>query len=157
MIELIMLCGQGSCGKSYFAQHNYSKSNIVSMDDIVSQCKDIKYEKNKHFSIYLKKIQEKIDKEEKIIVLDFSQDTISSRKNILDFLNFKNREINFSAINFMLDEKDIINFHTKRVQRELSKKEKETIIMTKRCFQPATANEFKMYNFNSIKIYKYKI
>ena len=157
MINLIMLCGQGSCGKSYYAIHNYHKDEIVRMDDVVKECEDYTFDYDKHFHIYIKKIQEKIDNNQKNIVLDFSQDSKKSRKHVLNQLKFNPNEIDFQAINFNVNLAQMILFHTKRTKQTLDNEKILRMQKIKNGFQPATVNEFKNYNFNSIKIYEYKI
>lgn len=153
-MTLIMVCGQGSVGKSTFIKrYFYNKKNIIciSVDEIVKTNKF----NQKYYQIYLKTIQKQIDLYEntnKIIVLDFSHDTISSRSKLLNELKFNSFNINFIAIglhptSFL----DIVINDEKRKNRKLNQDEINKIKNIYNHFQPPTVQEFIDYNFNSIK------
>ena len=82
----IMLCGQGSAGKSTFGKYletNFLKEKLklVRVDEIVKHSKLNSY----HIDEYIHQIQLHINYNISLIA-DFSQDCISTRKMILDKL-----------------------------------------------------------------------
>lgn len=145
MIDLIMLCGQGSVGKSTYAKSNYPEQSIVSVDAIVGRDKyNSSYEK-----LYIDAIQQKLDAKEKTIVLDFSHDGIISRKTVLSQLNIPNN-VNFTTISLRPGAEQIIYNQEKRQKYSLTKSEKKKIIKVYNNFTYPTEEEFKDYGFCKI-------
>ena len=145
MINLIMLCGQGSVGKSTYAKNNFQKSYIVSMDAIVK-----KNDFNSNFKEqYINLIQQKINAKEDTIVLDFSHDGILSRKSILSKLKLSN-DIIFTTIALRPGVEQIIYNQEKRQKHPLTDNEKERIIKIYNNFEYPTEEEFKDYGFYKI-------
>lgn len=145
MIELIMLCGQGSSGKSTYAKQNFSKDCIVSMDAIVGQQKYNPIFKKQYIDL----IQGKLNNKEKIIVLDFAHDSINSRRDILSKLNIP-ENVNFTTISLRPSIRQIILNDEKRKHRRLTQNEIENIEKIYNHFICPTEEEFKEYNFCQI-------
>ena len=165
-MNLIMLCGQGSCGKSTFGlflQKTVPNSCLIRMDDIVKQSK---FNYNLHFPIYLNTIETTLlSSQFETVILDFSQDVIKCRSLILNSIK-KNKilckKINFIAISLRPGYKNIILWSQKRLNKNLTHKEKINIKKVYYDFEYPTIEEFTQYNFNSILIIsldnsKYKI
>lgn len=145
MIELIMLCGQGSSGKSTYAKQNFPKDCIVSIDAIVGQRKyNPSFKKQ-----YIDLIQQKLDNQEKIIVLDFSHDNVESRKEILSKLNIP-ENVNFTTISLRPSTQQVILNDEKRKNRFLTENEKTVIKKIYNCFTYPTKKEFEKYNFHQV-------
>ena len=99
------------------------------------------------------------------VILDFSQDVIKCRSLILNSIK-KNKilckKINFIAISLRPGYKNIILWSQKRLNKNLTHKEKINIKKVYYDFEYPTIEEFAQYNFNSILIIsldnsKYKI
>ena len=159
-----MLCGQGSCGKSTFGlflQKTIPNSYLIRMDDIVKQSK---FDYNLHFPIYLNIIETALlSSQFTTIILDFSQDTIKCRALVLDSIKkVLCKKIDFIAISLRPNYKNIILWSQKRLNKNLTHKEKINIKNTYNSFEYPTIEEFAQYNFNSTLIIsldnsKYKI
>ena len=146
MINLIMLCGQGSVGKSTYARRNFQESSIVGFDKIIGQ-REFNWG---YLEPYLNLAQQKLDNQEEFIVLDFAYDTIECRKLILSQLKIPDG-VNFTTISFRPGVKQIIINQEKRQKKPLTKQEIEKIIELYNAFMIPTEEEFKCYNFNEIK------
>ena len=153
-MKIIMICGQGSVGKSTFVKRYFSnKQNIIniSVDNIV---KGNSFS-SKYYDLYIQEIQKNINLYEntsKIITLDFSHDSNFSRADVLNRLKFNSLKIDFIAIGLHpVSFKDIVINHENRIGKKLSQEEVNRIKMVHEHFQPPSNEEFEKYNFNSIK------
>ena len=145
MINLIMLCGYGSVGKSTYARRNFPESSIVSFDKIVGQRKF----NWGYLEPYIKLAQQKLDKQEEFVVLDFAYDTVECRKLILSQLKIPNN-VNFTTISLRPSIEQIISNEEKRRKRKITQEEIDNIIFIYGCFVFPTKEEFVNYGFNSI-------
>lgn len=149
-MNLIMLCGQGSSGKSTLGkilEDILSNSKLISVDKLVK-----KYNKNKHFSIYINEIILNINKKYDNIILDFSHCEPKFRAEVLDACidSFKQIKINFITISLRPGYEKIIKWHEKRCSRILNNEEKDNIINIYQNFIYPTMEEFDKYNFNTV-------
>lgn len=157
MTTLIMLCGQGSTGKSTFARtiknqfQNDAKIHISSMDYFV---KNNSYfdDPEGFYKKFLSDAQYYLNENYDIVIVDFCFDTVNSRKKFLQQLNL-NKKLNFIAIRACPPVEIIHEWHAKRRKQALSHEEKETIQKVYNSFQELTTDEFEYYNFNSIQLY----
>ena len=131
------------------------------MDDIVKQSK---FDYNLHFPIYLNIIETALlSPQFTTIILDFSQDTIKCRALVLDSIKkVLCKKIDFIAISLRPNYKNIILWSQKRLNKNLTHKEKINIKNIYNSFEYPTIEEFAQYNFNSTLIIsldnsKYKI
>lgn len=157
MTTLIMLCGQGSSGKSTFAKILESKFqhtanvHISAVDDFVEKGR---YSDNpqKFYKNFLSDIQLHLNEQCDIIIADFSFDSRESRKHFLQQLEL-NEKIDFIAIRTSPPLENIKKWHAERRKKELSIEEEQNIERVYNGFEEFNANEFQSYNFNSIHLY----
>ena len=90
-MKLIMMCGQGSSGKSYFASQLKSKLKgnicLVKMDDVVIETGEY------NLIEYVNRIQNGLDGNFDYVIMDLAHDSVLVRTGILDMLNFEDKEI----------------------------------------------------------------
>ena len=148
-MKLIMLCGQGSSGKSYFASQlkNNLKGSIclVRMDDIVIETGEY------NLIEYINRIQDGLDGNFDYVIMDLAQDSALVRTGILDMLNLKGKEIDFITFSLRPDIDVIIERQRKRQHpRELLPEVEEKLRRIYTFFEYPTDEEFEKYNFNSV-------
>ncbi len=148
-MKLIMLCGQGSSGKSYFAMELRDalkgKVCLVRMDDIIIESK--KYD----IAEYVNRIQNGLDNNFDYVIMDLAHDTTLVRTAILDMLDFENKEIDFITISFRPGIDVIIERQRKRqYPSELSPELEVKLRRIYTFFEYPSNKEFEKYNFNSI-------
>lgn len=156
MTTLIMLCGQGSAGKSFFGTLLYQwleNSSFIRMDSYVDN--SIGYQSEIDLPKYIEGIQKAIDKQYEYIILDFAHDSKRSRKDILDKLKFhSNNTYAFICVSLRPTVDVIIQRHTHRkgLKRCLLQEVKDI----KNCydhFEYPSEEEFKDYPFEKINLF----
>lgn len=153
---IIMLCGQGSSGKTTFWRKYLRNKNIVAMDDIIIKLSN-KYNYEQCHAIFHLLIEEatKIDCINDV-VLDFAHDTIDARKDSLIHISSP-EHFNFLIIHLSLDFEILIENDKKRKQvLSLPKEQVEQMKKIYNLFIPPVLEEFKDYNFKSITLAEYK-
>lgn len=156
-LNIFMLCGQGSIGKSLFGKslkQNLPQSIFLSFDSFVSKNNNFETNyKNYIFFIYKSINNKKIEN----IILDFSYCVFESR-----FLTFKilseKYKINFNNINLYVINlrpgyQNIINFHSNKINKKLEINKKKEIKKVYYNFQFPVFKEFIYFNFKSILIF----
>lgn len=147
----IMLCGQGSTGKSTFGK--FLKSNLlntsiefIQMDRIVGQGTFSK----ECIKEYVYEIQCAIDGNVSIIA-DFSQDSISCREHILNNIIFlDSKKIDLVTVSMRPDIDALLDRESKRKNIILEKEDIDKISTIYNSFIFPTNKEFEKYHFNSI-------
>lgn len=148
-----MLCGQGSVGKSTYGiwlSNQLNNSILIRVDDIVFSSSLKKFDFTSHFHIYIKQINEAIKNNKENIIIDFSHDSCELRKKICSKISLK-QSINFITISLRPSIDFIILNDEKRKQRKLSLSEKERIKKIYEHFEFPSLEEFKNYNFQTVK------
>lgn len=148
-MKLIMLCGQGSSGKSYFASQLKSKLKgnicLVKMDDVVIETGEY------NLIEYVNRIQNGLDGNFDYVIMDLAHDSVLVRTGILDMLNFEDKEIDFITFSFRPDIDVIIERQRKRQHpHKLLPEVEEKLRRIYTFFEYPTDKEFEKYNFNSI-------
>lgn len=148
-MKLIMLCGQGSSGKSYFASQLKSKLKgnicLVKMDDVVIETGEY------NLIEYVNRIQSGLDGNFDYVIMDLAHDSVLVRTGILDMLNFEDKEIDFITFSFRPDIDVIIERQRKRQHpHKLLPEVEEKLRRIYTFFEYPTDKEFEKYNFNSI-------
>ena len=151
-MHLVMICGQGSSGKSTFCKYLQSiDPNIIhiSIDNIALQDP---YDENIHFPIYISQIQHYVDKnhEQDIVLIDFAHDSPLFRKSVLEKINFNNSNIIFYTISLRPGENTICKWQEKRIKKELTEEDKALIKNLYENFKYPTVEEFKGYPFKNV-------
>ena len=148
-MKLIMLCGQGSSGKSYFASQLKSKLKgnicLIKMDDVVIETGEY------NLIEYVNRIQNGLDGNFDYVIMDLAHDSVLVRTGILDMLNFEDKEIDFITFSFRPDIDVIIERQRKRQHpHKLLPEVEEKLRRIYTFFEYPTDKEFEKYNFNSI-------
>lgn len=151
---IIMLCGQGSSGKTTFWRQYLSTKTVVSIDGIVGESN---FEDN--IELYLLKFANQIrlstDKNEDT-VLDFSHDTVKERMKSLIHISSP-YNYNLLVISMSLDFPTLIkNDLQRKGLKTLSNESLLNMLNIYNNFIPPTIAEFEKYNFKSIVIAEHK-
>lgn len=151
-MNLYMICGVGSSGKSTLA--NFLSKTLPS-NKLLKVDSYMKIYNNLLISYYywiqdIKKTIVKNDKDN--LIIDFSLDSTESRKRVLDEIdNFEN--INLICIFLNPDANVILKHYSQRDPNFIQTNDKKIKIQKLvNNVQLPTENEFKSYNFKSIKI-----
>ena len=155
-MTLIMICGQGSSGKSTTAKllQNIlsSKATVISMDPIVGVCFDVN-KKQEYNAIFIKNIQATLCcNEYEYVIVEYSLDSMIARAQLLQSLDLNN-SIHFITLALRPGPDTIIQWDRKRKNRALSDQEKMRIQTVYKNFEPPSVEEFSYYNFSSVNCY----
>ena len=157
MKTLILLCGQGSTGKSTLGLKLCNKYNKNASSKWALIRMDLCCKGNTaipDYDLFIKQIQEAYKNNEYThIVCDFSNTSISNRKKLLSSLNFDFTTVNLIVIQLRPPVEKIIEWSQKRNSKIiLSKNMQDKIKTWYYNYEFATKEEFKLFNFNDIKI-----
>lgn len=151
-MNLIMLCGQGSSGKSTFGAELIKKLNstskLIRMDNV-----DDTLPFSERMTVYLSNIQAAYDNKVENIIMDLAHDSIEFRNTVLSSLNFDNKydSINFFAVSLRPEFEKIVEWEIKRKgYDELPKNQYFLMEKYYNRFQYPTEQEFKKFNFDTI-------
>lgn len=157
-MTLIMLCGQGSSGKSTTAKYlqeilKPAKVRIISMDDIVGRCY-IESKAREYNEKFIYNIQQALNcNEYEYIIIDYALDHPDSRQWLLQqiFITFP---LHFITISLRPGMQNIISWDQKRKKRALLEEEKITIQKLYNGFYAPQKEEFKNFAFLTINNYE---
>lgn len=151
-MNLYMICGIGSSGKSTlanFLSKTLSSSKLLKVDDYMRIYNNLSIS----YYYWIQDIKKTtIENNEDNLIIDFSLDSIKSRRRVLDEIyNFE--DINLICI-FLNPEANIILKHYSQRNPNFILTDDKKIKIQKLVnhVQLPTENEFKDYNFKSIKI-----
>lgn len=145
MVNLILVCGQGSIGKSTFI------SKVIKEGDLNVRLDDIP---NYDFQEFARQIQEGIDKEVKTIYADMSFDNRYLRQWLLSQLSWK--ELNLYVIQLRPPLEKLLEWYNNQIKGAKNIRiSRERVITIYYNFEFVREDEFAQFNLNNLKIYLY--
>lgn len=153
-INLILVCGQGSIGKSTYIKNiinnfNSFSTNIISMDNI---SKDLSWENR--MKKFIQFTQQAIDKNYDFIFCDLAFDSARSRKNVLSSLKIPNDIlINLIILELRPGVDLLLSWDKKRKHGLDIGLNQDEIIKIYSAFNFATVSEFNYFKYNKLSIY----
>lgn len=149
-MTLILLCGQGSIGKSTYGKKlkiKFPCSILIRMDECFPTIQNW----DQRWAEYIKRIQTAIDLQYDYIICDMCQDSPGGRKKTLQYLTFSAKTVDLVIIHLRPPLEDLIRWSKNR-SADAYKQYKDIIPMIYNHYKPATIEEFSPYNFNTITI-----
>lgn len=145
MVNLILVCGQGSIGKSTFINKIIKEGDLnVRLDDIP----------NYDFQEFVRQIQKGIDKKIKTIYADMSFDSRYLRQWLLSQLSWQ--ELNLYVIQLRPPLEKLLEWYDNQTKgAENIKISRERVITIYYNFEFVCEDEFTQFNLNKVKIYLY--
>lgn len=145
MVNLILVCGQGSIGKSTFI------SKIIKDGDLNVRLDDIP---NYDFQEFARQIQKGIDKKIKTIYADMSFDSRYLRQWLLSQLSWQ--ELNLYVIQLRPPLEKLLEWYDNQTKGAKNIKiSRERVITIYYNFEFVREDEFTQFNLNKVKIYLY--
>lgn len=145
MVNLILVCGQGSTGKSTLVNNIYKEGYLnVRLDNIP----------HRNLQEFVKQVQEGIDKEINVIFADMAFDSKYIRQWFLSQLSWK--ELNLYVIQLRPPLEKVLEWHKMRIRDwEFTDEMRDQVITTYYNFEFVREDEFTQFNLNNLKIYLY--
>jgi tRNA uridine 5-carbamoylmethylation protein Kti12 len=156
-MTIIMLCGQGSSGKSTFASFLRSQlpneqTALVAMDKILKPGEHLTESNlDYYWNLYFHSIQVCLENGFKYIILDMSNDAVAFRQKTFQSINFNLQNINLITISLRPGVENLLSWHDIRCG-ELKSAEKGRIITAYNKYEFPIKQEFTEFNFKSVKV-----
>lgn len=145
MVNLILVCGQGSIGKSTFI------SKVIKEGDLNVRLDDIP---NHNFQEFVKQVQKGINQSIKNIYCDMPFANSYIRKWFLSQLSWK--ELNLYVIQLRPPLKKLLEWYDEQIKgAEYIRVNRNQVITTYYNFEFVREDEFAQFNLNNLKIYLY--
>lgn len=145
MVNLILVCGQGSIGKSTLVD------KIAKKDDLVIKLDDIKNKDKKEF---IRQVQDGINKEINNIFCDMAFDCAYIRQEFLFQLYWN--KINLFIIQLRPPLNELLKWHEERIYKNFTKETENKLKTVYYNFEFVRDNEFEQFkNINKIYVYLY--
>lgn len=152
--SIILLCGQGSSGKTTFWKRYFPLKTIVAIDNIVGEF-TFKDNEQLYFLKYINQIRVATSQNEDV-VLDFSHDTPRERMKSLVHVSSPH-DFNLLVISMSLDFQTLVNNDCRRKGITMPTEDSfNHMLELYDLFVPPSLDEFRSYNFKSIVIAEYK-
>jgi len=145
MVNLVLVCGQGSTGKSTLVSKIIKEGNLnVRLDSIPYR----------NLQEFVNQVQEGINKGITTIYADMAFDSKYMRQWFLSQLSWK--ELNLYVIQLRPPLKKVLEWHDARIgDWEFTDEMRNQVITTYYNFEFVREDEFAQFNLNKIKIYLY--
>lgn len=152
MTTLVLLCGQGSIGKSTYGQKLQAKKNnsiLIRIDECFPNVQNWDLRQAE----YVKRIQAAIDLQYNYIICDACQDSPYGRALTLTPLILSNCVIELVIIHLRPPLEQLIQWSKQR-NIGLYQQYKQIIPKVYTNYRPALQQEFQLYQFQSVSIYE---
>jgi GTPase SAR1 family protein len=156
-MTIIMLCGQGSSGKSTFASFLCSQlpkeqTALVAMDKLLKpgECLN-KSNSDYYLNLYFHRIQECLENSFKYIILDMSNDAVAFLQKTFQSINFNFQNVNLITISLRPGVENLLGWHDMRCDGVASA-EKGRMITAYNNYEFPIKQEFAEFNFKSVKV-----
>ena len=156
-MTIIMLCGQGSSGKSTFASFLCSKlpkeqTALVAMDKILKPGEHLTESNVDYYlNLYFHSIQVCLENGFKYIILDMSNDAVGFRQETFQSIDFNFQNVNLITISLRPGVENLLGWHDMRCGG-LTSAEKGRMITTYNQYSFPIKREFAEFNFKSVKV-----
>lgn len=145
MVNLILICGQGSTGKSTLI------NKIIKKDDLSVRLDNIPY---RNLQEFVRQTQEGINKKITTIYADMAFDSKYMRQWFLSQLHWD--KLNLYIIQLRPPLKKVLEWHKMRIRDwEFTDEMRKQVITTYYNFEFVREDEFTQFNLNKVKIYLY--
>ena len=145
MVNLILICGQGSTGKSTLI------NKIIKKDDLSVRLDNIPY---RNLQEFVRQTQEGINKKITTIYADMAFDSKYIRQWFLSQLYWD--KLNLYIIQLRPPLEKVLEWHKMRIRDwEFTDEMRKQVITTYYNFEFVREDEFTQFNLNKVKIYLY--